>query len=132
MAAFFAYCGHLDCVSRRRCLELWRSELSASASASAAAAASVCASSGAARFRRDFLRTPLPLPRDAAFRAAPAYADVQRVFENMSALQFLPPHLVVVDPLSVSIEFLFKPSRTGVVYCGDPNFEAEFASLASK
>jgi len=34
-----------------------------------------------------------------------------------------------VDPLTISIEFLFKPSRTGVIYAGDPEFEQEFESF---
>ena len=40
-------------------------------------------------FRKDFLRAPLTLPRDAAFRAAPIHSDVQRIFENMAMLQVI-------------------------------------------
>ncbi len=46
---------------RRRCLELWRSDLS----------------SRGVPFRRDLLRLPLPLRRGSPFRAAPAHSDVQ-------------------------------------------------------
>lgn len=124
----------LSFLGSRRCLELWRHELNKRGS----------------KHQADFLRLPLLLPRGAEFRMAATCSDVQRVYENMAMLQvhlshmtgaaifsvpllqFLPKHILVVDPLGVSIEYLFKPSRTGVVYCGDPNFEAEFASLSSK
>ena len=78
----------------------------------------------------DFLK--LPLLHGMQFRQAIKFVDIPRVYENMSLLQFLPSPLVVIDPLNISIEYLFTPSQTGIIYCGDPEFEAEFDEMCKK
>ena len=43
------------------------------------------------------------------------YADIPRIYENMSMLEFLPNPLLIIDPLNISIEYLFKSSQTGII-----------------
>jgi hypothetical protein len=50
----------------------------------------------------------------------------------MSIIQFLSNPLLIVDPLNVSIEYLFKAAQTGIIYVGDPDFEVDLVEFARK
>ena len=50
----------------------------------------------------------------------------------MSIINFLPNPLLIVDPLNVSIEYLFKASQTGIIYSGDPDFEDDVIEFSQK
>jgi hypothetical protein len=84
-------------------------------------------------FDSDFLRLPLVCDSHAPFRAALHFTALPRVYENLSALPFLPTPVLVVDPLNVALEYVFKSTpRTGIIYCGDPDFDEGFGHLCDK
>ncbi len=114
MAAFFAYCGSLNCQQRCQILQAWINIFKGHN----------CS------FKHNFLS--LPILKGIQFRQAINFADIPKIRENMSMLEFLPSHLLVIDPLVISIEYLFRPSQTGVIYSGDPQFDSEFETLKAK
>ncbi len=64
------------------------------------------------------------------FRNAANHSEIQRIYENMSILQFLANPLIIVDPLNVAIEYLFKAGQTGIIYVGDPDFEEDLQEFS--
>ena len=115
MSAYFSYTGHLCTEERKILLAKWKDTLTRS---------------GSIQFDPDFLK--VPILNSMQFRVAKTHEDIPRIHENMSMIQFLPNPLLVVDPLSVSIEYLFKPSKTGVIYCGDPDFKDQLDLFSAK
>ena len=48
----------------------------------------------------------------------------------MSIINFLPNPLLIIDPLNISIEYLFRASQTGIIYSGDPDFEDDIKEFS--
>ena len=66
------------------------------------------------------------------FRSAAHHHEVQRIYENMTIIHFLPNPLLIIDPLNISIEYLFRASQTGIIYTGDPDFEDDVKEFSRK
>ncbi|TRY72347.1 hypothetical protein TCAL_08161 [Tigriopus californicus] len=115
-AAFIAYCGPLSSNERNLVVKRWTRVLRQEAQE--------------LFFELDFMR--VPIQGRVKFNSALSYQDVPRIYENMTLLDFLPNPIVVIDPQNISIEYLFKSSKTGVIYCGDPDFDEEFRQFSTK
>lgn len=115
-AAFIAYCGPLSSTERTQAVRQWTRVLRQEAQE--------------LFFELDFMR--VPIQGRINFKKALNYQDVPRIYENMTLLDFLPNPMVVIDPQNISIEYLFKSSKTGVIYCGDPDFDEEFRHFSTK
>ena len=50
----------------------------------------------------------------------------------MSIIHFLPNPLIIIDPLNISIEYLFRASQTGIIYSGDPDLEDDIKEFLHK
>ena len=50
----------------------------------------------------------------------------------MTIIHFLPNPLLIIDPLNISIEYLFRASQTGIIYTGDPDFEDDVKQFSHK
>ena len=50
----------------------------------------------------------------------------------MTIIHFLPNPLLIIDPLNISIEYLFRASQTGIIYTGDPDFEDDVKQFSRK
>ena len=113
-SAFLSHCGSKISAERKQLVDKWKALMSKEN----------------IKFSNNFLK--VPILHSLQFRTAAQYKAIPTIYENLSISDFLPNPLLIIDPSHISLEYVFTPGKTGIIYCGDPEFQSEFSEFLKK